>query len=100
MDRTRRNALLATVSALVLVGLGSPLHGDLFVPSDNDSRPIISFKQAHSLVDGLVKSELEKSAKDFDTRYSSDEADNIRNRLWETTQVVLLRHYRPEESTP
>jgi hypothetical protein len=88
------------VSAFVLLGLGVfSVRGDLFVPGDpeNSKKPIISFSKAHGLFDEMIKSELVRSQQDLEVKYTREEAEMIRNRLWNEMQVVLLRHYRPEE---
>jgi hypothetical protein len=99
-DTSRRFALLAGVSVAAIAGLGViSSRSDLFVPTDSENtiKPIVSFRNARGMVDKLVLSELEMAQKELGMKYTKDEIEDIRARIWDHTQVALLRSYRSEE---
>lgn len=100
-NSSRRKLMMASASIFALIGIASSSsRGDLFVPTDleNSKKPMIPFGSARGLVDSLVKEELGRSEKEFGTRYSPDEAKSIRDRIWESTQLVMLKYYVPKET--
>lgn len=101
-NTTRRRLVLAIASVGALIASAfyeSPSIAEKFVPTDIDNakKPYVPFSFAKSLVDDIVKSEFEKSEKDFGITYSPADRDRIKDRLWEKTQLAMLEFYNPKE---
>jgi hypothetical protein len=96
MRMSRRRLLLTASTLSVLAGAVSLVSADTVALSDADRKPV-SFKEARALSDKFVDNAIHLSAKEFGTDYSSNEIRDIKNRIWDKTQVTMLQFYKPLE---
>lgn len=95
MDLSRRQFFLsAAASSLALIFTFSSAS------AIDTTKPIISFKDAHVLLDKLLDDTIIASQKEFDITYSPSEIKEIKDRMWDTTQLALQQSYRSSEADP
>ena len=70
---------------------------DIYVPTDIEKKPQTSFKAARSLSDKLAEDAIGLTQKYAGASYSPNEVSDIKNRIWDKTQVTMLQFYRPSE---
>jgi hypothetical protein len=98
MKMSRRRLLLNASSIVVFAGLcGSSSIADIYVPTDIEKKPEVSFRAAQSLNDQLVAQAVELSQKYAHWTYSPTEVSDIKNRIWDKTQLTMSQFYRPSE---
>ncbi len=102
MRNSRRIFLLSSAAVLGVVGCGlellpaamsAPELSSIYAPPPNS--PKLSFAKAKLDIDALVQSEIDRSQKDFNVKYS--DPSNIREQVWDKTQLVLMQRYTPAE---
>ena len=100
---SRRNLAPLVLGVAAFVGMvfnTTASLSDFFVPTDKEhqNKPLVSFSEARSFTMELLKSEIESSQKDFDTKYTPEQIGDIQQHIWENTQLAMLAFYRPKEA--
>jgi hypothetical protein len=98
MKMSRRRLMLTASTAAIAAGLATAISvADVYFPTD-EKKPQTSFKAARSLSNELATDAIGLSRKYTGAEYPSEEVTDIKNRIWDKTQITMLRFYKPSEN--